>query len=410
MHVAVLGGGLQGCCAALELASRGARVVLYDREPDILTRTAVANEGKVHLGYMYAADPTLATARTMMTGALAFAPFFRRHLGADGANLATSTPAAYVVHRDSQHDVESVTQYLSAVHAQLAEAAAGRPGAYFDEDVTAPPRHWSSAELEQAFDPAEALAAFSTPEVAVNPVELASLVRARVEADPRIDVRLERLVVGVADEGGRMSVRTEGLDGVAIESFEYVVNALWEGRLAIDKNMGLALARPWLHRLKYGVSFRLPADARVPPSATFISGPFGEVVSYRDGLTYLTWYPTCQHGLSQDIAPPDWATYPDEALSRRIVEGTVTALARIVPALADLDPDALPELVVKGGAIVAWGSTDIYDPGSELHTRYAIGVSSHGRYHTIDPGKLTMAPYFAGVVADRIRPISRQAA
>jgi hypothetical protein len=244
----------------------------------------------------------------------------------------------------------------------------------------------------------------------VNPVELASFVRARVEADPRIDVRLERLVVGVADEGGRMSVRTEGLDGVAIESFEYVVNALWEGRLAIDKNMGLALARPWLHRLKYGVSFRLPAVARVPPSATFISGPFGEVVSYRDGLTYLTWYPTCQHGLSQDIAPPDWATYPDEALSRRIVEGTVTALARIVPALADLDPDALPELVVKGGAIVAWGNTDIYDPASELHTRYAIGVSSHGRYHTIDPGKLTMAPYFAGVVADRIRPISRQAA
>lgn len=410
MHVAVLGGGLQGCCAALELASRGARVVLYDREPDILTRTAVANEGKVHLGYMYAADPSLATARTMMTGALAFAPFFRRHLGVDGENLATSKPAAYVVHRDSQHDVESVTHYLSAVHAQLAEAAAGRPGAYFGEDVTAAPRRWSPAELEQTFHPAEALAAFSTPEVAVNPVELASLVRARVNSDPQIELRLERLVVGVADEGGRMSVRTNGLDGAAVESFDQVVNALWEGRLAIDKNMGLGLARPWLHRLKYGVSFRLPEGARVPPSATFISGPFGEVVSYRDGLTYLTWYPTCQYGLSHDLAPPDWATYPGEALSRRIVEGTVTALARIVPALADLDPDALPELVVKGGAIIAWGSTDIYDPASELHTRYAIGVSSHGRYHTVDPGKLTMAPHFAGVVADRIRPMSRQAA
>jgi glycine/D-amino acid oxidase-like deaminating enzyme len=77
----VLGGGLQGCCAALALARRGAEVVLFDKNDALLSRAAVANEGKIHLGYMYAGDPTLSTAKTMITGALSFAPFLELYLG-----------------------------------------------------------------------------------------------------------------------------------------------------------------------------------------------------------------------------------------------------------------------------------------------------------------------------------------
>ena len=84
MRVGVLGGGLQGCCAALALAARGIDVTLFDRNDRLLSRAAVANEGKIHLGYMYANDPSHATARMMMRGALAFAPFFARHLGLSG--------------------------------------------------------------------------------------------------------------------------------------------------------------------------------------------------------------------------------------------------------------------------------------------------------------------------------------
>ena len=44
-----------------------------------------------------------------------------------------------------------------------------------------------------------------------------------------------------------------------------------------------------------------------------------------------------------------------------------------------LDAETLPEAAVKGGAIVAWGKTDIYDPASELHRRFEIGVTTEGR-------------------------------
>jgi glycine/D-amino acid oxidase-like deaminating enzyme len=57
MRVGVLGGGLQGCCAALALADRGAQVALFDRNQALVTRAGAANEGKIHLGYMYAGDP-----------------------------------------------------------------------------------------------------------------------------------------------------------------------------------------------------------------------------------------------------------------------------------------------------------------------------------------------------------------
>ena len=80
MTVAVVGGGIQGCTVALELADRGFRVELFDVADSLVTAASRNNEGKVHLGFVYAADPTLRTARLMMRGAFAFAPTLRRCL------------------------------------------------------------------------------------------------------------------------------------------------------------------------------------------------------------------------------------------------------------------------------------------------------------------------------------------
>jgi len=401
MRVGVLGGGLQGCCVALALAERGIDVTLFDRNAQLLSRTAIANEGKVHLGYMYANDPGHSTARMMMRGALAFAPFFERHLGLASNAMAVSRPASYVVHRDSQRAAEDVAHYLAAVHALIRESSRERRDAYFGRDLDADLRMWSAAERETQFDPEFAVAAFDTPEVAIDPVALAEAVRRRVNADRRIDVRPRYEVMSVEDGDG-LEVVLHAAGRTAREPFDHVVNALCEGRLAINEKRGLRPDRPWMHRLKYGVSFRTPEAVRRPPSATFVSGPFGEVVSYDDGLTYLTWYPVCLQGISSDIAPPDWPTFPTEPLRSQLLQGTLGAMAQFVTALGDLDPDQLQDVSVKGGVIVAWGETDIYDPASELHQRFAIGVTSTGRYHSIDPGKLTMAPYFAEVCAGRI--------
>jgi glycine/D-amino acid oxidase-like deaminating enzyme len=404
MRVAVLGGGLQGCCAALALADRGTEVIVFDKNDALLSRVAVANEGKIHLGYMYAGDPTLATAKTMMTGALSFAPFLERYLDQPAQSFSVSVPASYVVHRDSQRSVDEVCGYIKTVHALVNEVAHDRNRVYFGRDLRAALRPWSATEKETEFDPAIALAVFSTPEIAINPSALAQTVRECIAAHPLIEVRCNRTIIRAEEERSGIRVLSDGKDGPSLDSFDHVVNALWDGRLALDETLGFRAGRPWLHRLKYGVSFRLPPDVRQPPSATFVLGPFGEVVTYGNGIIYLTWYPECLQEISTDVTPPDWATYPPEPLRSCILTGTFRALSGIVTSLRNLNVESLPEAGVKGGAITAWGKTDIYDPESELHRRYEIGVISKGRFHSVDPGKLTMVPYFAEVCADRISP------
>jgi len=126
MHVGVLGGDLQGCCIALALADRGIRVTLFDKNNTLLSRAAVANEGNIHLGSMYAGDPTFSTAKTVMTGALSFASFLERHVSLPSESFSLSAPATYVIHRDSQLSADIAGGYLKTVHSMVQKMAVRR--------------------------------------------------------------------------------------------------------------------------------------------------------------------------------------------------------------------------------------------------------------------------------------------
>ena len=119
---------------------------------------------------------------------------------------------------------------------------------------------------------------------------------------------------------------------------------------------------------------------------------------------YLDWYPACMVGLSDTLEPPDHPTYAAEPLRSRIVRDTIGALGEIIPAIGTMSENARAGASVVGGNIFAWGSTDTDDPASALHQRYDIGVTSSDNYHSVDPGKFSMAPYFAEICADRIVP------
>jgi len=305
MHVGVLGGGLQGCCTALALADRGVDVTLFDRNQGLVTRAGAANEGKIHLGYMYGGDSSLRTAQTMMTGALAFEPFLKRHFGAASPALETSVASTYVIHRDAQQPAEQIKRYLNKVHGLIAECVEEHGSTYFGMHLEQPLRRWSAAERDASFNPELAVDAYETPEVAINPLVVAEALRQHISAHPRIEIRLGCVVIDAVEEPGHIRVRARDRDGAVDERFDHIVNALWDGRLALNEAVGIPTGRAWIHRLKYGVSFRLPKGADTPPSATFVLGPFGEVVSYGEGLTYLTWYPAGLRAISKERTPPD---------------------------------------------------------------------------------------------------------
>ncbi|WP_300606677.1 FAD-dependent oxidoreductase [Trebonia sp.] len=74
VSVGVIGAGIFGVCAALELADSGLAVTLYEKRDDIVRGTTARNFFRVHRGYHYPRD--LATARAARDGYELFARTF----------------------------------------------------------------------------------------------------------------------------------------------------------------------------------------------------------------------------------------------------------------------------------------------------------------------------------------------
>ena len=398
MRVAVLGAGLQGSCVAMELAARGVEVDLYDQNARCMTRASGQNEGKIHLGYVYANDSSRQTARAMISGAVRFAPLLRKHLGADFNALPVSTPFYYVVHRQSLLEPDSVEKHFAQSQALAAELGNGAAPDYFGRDYHRLPARLTAAESAELFDERKISAAYRTEEVSIDPQAMAELVQTRITSEPRIHCRWNTQIQAVTPSALGVTVHSDAGD----ENYDHVVNTLWHGRLAIDQSAGILPDRPWLYRVKYYLRLHVPGVEI--PSTTIVLGAFGDVVNYGDGHFYLSWYPSGMLGSSSAIQPPDWSEPLSSELQSNLRTAIVRELSQIVIGVRDLPPSAIESAQVKGGVIFAWGETDINDRESELHQRHSIGPRSFGNYHSIDTGKLTMAPLFAEQLAGKICP------
>jgi hypothetical protein len=364
-----------------------------------MTQASLRNEGKIHLGYVYAHDPTLRSAARMVDGAATFAPLLERWLGMPMAQFGHSSPFNYVVHRDSMLTPGQFETHARRTHDLVGERVAD--GDYFGVDVGRPPERLSPAEVEASYRSTAVQAVYRTAEIGIDPRVLAKAVRERIAAEARICLRLETEVHGVRVEGDRIAVLSSKAGSPSTEHYDHVVNALWDGRLAVDASIGLAPRRPWLFRVKH---FLIVSSGFLSlPSTTIVLGPFGDVVDYGDGSFYLSWYPSGLQGASSELQVPPWLrSLPQDSISE-VRSGIVEGLASVVSGLDGLSSDDLANAELVGGVIFAWGASDIDDRGSELHSRFAIGPRSVGRYHSIDTGKLTTAPLNAHIVCNRVR-------
>jgi hypothetical protein len=416
VHVAVLGAGLQGVCVALELAQRGVSVDLVDQDARALNRASLRNEGKIHIGFVYAKDTTLATAEMMLDGALRFRPLLSRWTAGGFNRLARSHPFAYVVAHDSLVPAERLAEHYAKVEQACRERI--EADASLDYLGERPEELWrriDPARLDSVTSSGVAAAAFMTVEASIDLPATATLLRDAVAAAPAIRFRPGRRVLDVQRTAS--GFRVEGIEtvpetaGYGIQrertrswtmSCDQVVNALWDGRLGIDSAIGLPPQRAWSHRLKYRVLVELPPTLRERPSMTIVLGPYGDIVVHPNGGGYVSWYPECLREWSKALIPPESWDAPcrgvvPEAEAAELARRALGAADRWIPGLAGSRP-----LTVDAGAIFAFGDTDITDPASGLHRRDIIGVRSVDGYHSVNTGKLTTAPMFAVDAADAV--------
>jgi glycine/D-amino acid oxidase-like deaminating enzyme len=395
--VAILGAGIQGTCAALALAARGCRVELFDRAAQPVTQASLWNEGKIHLGLIYAKDPRNRTSDLMLRGALHFDSALQRLTGRSRPAGLLSAPFRYLVHRTSQLPADAIATHFEAVAGQYRSLRDATGLTYFDQRSDFVWEPMSDRDLRAEYDDRLVAAAFRTIELSVDPSVVAAMLRKAVTEQHRIqfhpNCQVDRVVI---DSVGRPSVAVAG-EGT-LGPYDDVVNALWQERLRVDATAGLRPDRPWLHRYKLAIHVT-GARGHALPSTTIMLGEYGDIVDFGGGRHYLSWYPACKRGEWRDLQPP--TPVIDDATKRQTLDATIAALGAIVPAVGALDFSGAT-IDVAGGYVFAWANTGIADPRSELHGRSDIGLHSHDRYHSLDTGKYGMAPYFADLLADRI--------
>lgn len=377
--IAILGAGIQGISCALALVHKGYRVTLIDQASGSMQRASYVNEGKIHLGFVYAKDPDFRTPQLMLAGAMRFSPLLEEWFGEkiEWKSL-TSTPFTYGVMADSMLSIDTLLERYSRLQSCWEDLAQQGHYEYLGEKPQAlwqdspDPRHYKHP-WAQKFDGETVVNWVDTVEASVDLGRLRTLLRTKIDAHPQIELCFNRYIEAVERTPNGFSVIHRAHDGnpdaqTQRSQFDRVVNCLWEGRLKVDSTMDLRPRRAWNYRLKYRLLGTLPPQLADLPSMTFVLGSYGDIVTgLADNTTYLSWYPACMQGWNTEETPPlQWQNAAEGCdspeVKQRIAQETIDAFDKLVPGMAQFQVKD-----VAGGIIFAWGKHDIDVPESELH-------------------------------------------
>ena len=403
MRIAILGAGIQGVSTALALASEQIEVSIFDQNSAVLGGASGVGEGKIHLGFVYANDTSFRTSNLMLEGAMHFAPLLERWIGQtlDWRRFC-STPFQYLVAVDSLLDAPTLLEHYALLDRTYREKYSGTELHYLGN---CPDRLYESDSLGSTGSSEKIIHSISTCERAIGTPLFRDFLSGLIGSNGRIKTRFRRKICEVSrkPEGFLLKGEFLGDKGTWAENFDIVINCLWDGRLALDAQMGLAPQRPWVFRRKFGIHASFESHQSLPASATIVLGPFGDIVCYPEQRTaYLSYYPYCLQGWSHELTVPaswrgeDGQIAGEETLTR-IVYPSLKALAEYVPEIRSARATE-----IRSGVIFSWGKSDIDDRQSELHRRDEIGVLHTDGYFSINTGKFTMAPLFAKITVDQI--------
>ncbi len=398
-RIAVLGAGIMGSATALFLARRGHAVSLIDAAARPMSAASRWNEGKIHLGYLYSADPSLRTARHVLTGSLQFAPLTEELIGCPVAPATTATDDVYLCHRASVVAADAMAHYYRQVDDLVrSHADAAR---YLVDVRGARSERLDERALRAITDSPDIAAGFQVPERSVSTGWIADRFVEALAAEPAIELQMGTGGTAVRpqqadDPAGRWRVETaDGVAGV----YDHVVNALWQGRLPIDVTAGLAAPQTWSNRYRLSLFVRTNRTVDAP-SVLIATGPFGDIKNYNGRDFYLSWYPRGLMVDSSGIAPPP-APAQDAAREAAISREILERLTAILPCVERIASDA-ESMVLRGGWVSAAGRGVLSDPRSTLHRRDEFGIVRLGSYVSVDTGKYASAPLLAHRIAQSL--------
>lgn len=404
-RIAILGAGGLGTCLALELANRGYQVELFEAHSEPVGKASFVNEGKIHLGFIYALDRDFHTSQQMIVGAVHFMDYLKRWIPVNPEDVI-STPFHYCIHRGSLASGDQLAPHYQRCAEAFDEVSSRLGKKYLGLFDRVFADRLPKGKIDSVVNPEFIDDVFVTNEYSVEPRTVAGHLRTALGQQPAIKPLTQATVSGVKRAGNKLNVHFshDGLDQV--ESFDEVVNCTWNSLLAIDQTMGIdPLYSSWSFRYKYGNKILIPFQESDFPSCTMVQGPFGDSVNFKGKGGFFSWYPIGRTGWSEDLLPPAWDEIYTPEYRNEVFRQSFEVLKERIPALRSL---SFPQEKVDpaGGVIFALGNTDVENASSKLHTRHEVGIRSFDGYHSVNTGKYTLVPYLAVKTADRLEGIS----
>lgn len=400
--VAIIGGGLAGCLTALALAQKGIHSEVFERNNRELFEASYFNEGKVHIGFLYAHDFSRETSKLMVSGAVTFRTIVAELTGFDTAE-ALSTPFLYAVHRNSLVSATDFENHLLqcsdefSTHMKNDFTSAG----YVDGSRKVQHQRLDVSLWSNDLDPEVFSAVFQTDELGVDPRKLASAVSRAIRENDKVTLHLGARVHKVTPSSlERWSLVDSEELRLGSGDFDLVVNSSWSDLLRIDNNVGISLPADWSYRYKLGNRVLRPVSPEDVNSVTVVLGAFGDIVNYgEDGGVFVSWYPSGRLLMTDEIDLPDWNGENFRARREASFELSKTSWESMSSKLRALNIDS-SQVDTRGGMILATGRLDVDDPMSPLHSRIQVGLNQRGSYISINTGKYTLAPLMAVRAAD----------
>ena len=389
----VLGGGIQGCCLSIMLKKHGYDVKIIDKSADIFNRASLNQEGKIHMGFNYGLDSSLKTGKKLMLDALHFAPYLEYLIGEKLPwEKFRSLNFNYLVAKDSLLSPEQVESYFQTLQTIYQSFLENTNLTYLGKR---PKRLFRRTPIPSQLNPDFFQACFATEEVALHPESLKEIIKAKVLSE-NISLCLNQYIADVKKTPTGFAVKTYSKEVVQRFESDLVFNCLWEGKLFLDKKIGIKIEKNLNMRIKFGIITMTQTSLHNLPSFTIIQGPYGDHVNYpQSNQSYFCWYHSSMKGMIVDqIMPSSWERACEgdvpNSLETNLVRENFSHFNRLIPALSNFQGS-----VIKAGVIVAKGHQDIHKLKSSLHERNENPITKNNGFFSISTGKFTSAPHNA---------------
>ena len=399
----VLGAGIQGVLVAIQLARKGYDVKLIDKSSKAVSRASGVNEGKIHLGLIWANDKSFETASYMLESAMVFTPIIESLVGENAPwEEWISAPFDYVCMHDSMLDKNELQQFYDRLENLYQKSYYGQLK-YLNTNPECLIRQRPNIPKFLRNDKIQSV--WETSELSIDITKFNSWLLSKLMEFENIQLCLGENVEEVikTSYGYQVNCSSGGLKKK--HEGDIVVNCTWESRLSIDKQLGFEPKHGWLYRLKHSVLADLPNDLIDIPSLTFVLGPYGDVVNFgKSRKAYLSWYPDGMNDSSTNISVPiGWENICDGVVydipgNEKLIERMLIGLNEFIPGICHSI-----ESEISAGIIYSRGVTEITDRNSELHKRFDVGIQiEKDGYFSIDTGKYTCAPLHAQHLKDKV--------